>query len=234
MMHMAAPPTRTEQTYAAMRADVLAGRLRPGDKLPFAELGQRYEASQGVLREGLARLVAEGLVVAEPQFGFRVMALSIGDLDDLTSARCEIEGVVLRHSIEHGDLAWEASVVAAHHRLERTPVEGPDAPDTINEQWSQAHADYHRALLDGCPNQRLRSIAMSLRDSAEVYRRWSVSLAHHDRDVAAEHQRLLDAVLVRDADEAVAALTDHLRMTQALLLTDDELPTAPATGRGPR
>jgi DNA-binding GntR family transcriptional regulator len=217
---VAATATRSAQTYAAIRADILAGRLKPGDKLPFAELGERYDASQGVLREGLSRLVAEGLVVTEPQLGFRVMPLSIADLDDLTSARCEVEGVVLRLSIEHGDLAWEASVVAAHHRLGRTPVEALGEPDSVNDAWAEAHSEYHRSLLAACPNERLKSIAMSLRDSAEVYRRWSVTLAHHDRDIAAEHRQILDAVLARNADEAVAALVDHLRTTQVMLLTN--------------
>lgn len=216
-----------------MRADILTGRLKPGDKLPFAELGERYEASQGVLREGLSRLVAEGLVIAEPQLGFRVMPLSIADLDDLTSARCEIEGIVLRLSIEHGDLAWEAGIVAAHHRLERTPGKSPDEPEPVNDAWAEAHGDYHRALLAGCPNERLKSIAMWLRDSAEVYRRWSVSLTEHERDVSGEHRRILQAVLARRADEAVAALTDHLRTTQVMLLTTPLTDGGEATGRGP-
>jgi DNA-binding GntR family transcriptional regulator len=211
--------TRSERTYTAMRADILAGRLRPGDKLPFAELAERYQASQGVLREGLSRLAAEGLVVAEPQLGFRVMPLSVKDLEDLTDARCDIEGIALRYSIEHGDLTWEASVVAAHHRLERT-VEHDDDPQEVNQDWTQAHGEFHRSLLAACPNERLKAIAMSLRDSAEVYRRWAVSFGRGDRDVPAEHRRIFDAVLARDADEAVEALTAHLRTTQALLLTN--------------
>jgi DNA-binding GntR family transcriptional regulator len=220
MERMAAGGTRSERTYRAMRADILAGRLRPGDKLPFTELAERYAASQGVLREGLSRLVAEGLVVSEPQLGYRVMSLSIKDLEDLTAARCEIEGAAIRHSIAHGDVAWEASVVAAHHTLERTPEQDPDDPELISDVWAAAHGEFHRSLLAACPNERLKAIAMSLRDSAEVYRRWSVSLGTHGRDVPAEHRRLLDAVLQRDADEAVAALVDHLRTTQISLLTD--------------
>ncbi len=91
-----AAPTRTEQVYARMRSDILAGHLTPGAKLPFAELVARYGGSTSVIREGLTRLVEQGLVQAEPQHGFRVVPLSISDLDDLTTARCELEGLVLR------------------------------------------------------------------------------------------------------------------------------------------
>ena len=117
-----AAPTRTEQVYARMRADILAGHWTPGAKLPFAELVARYGGSTSVIREGLTRLVEQGLVQAEPQHGFRVVPLSISDLDDLTTARCELEGLVLRLSIEAGDLEWESAIVAAHHTLERTPM----------------------------------------------------------------------------------------------------------------
>ena len=56
----------------AMRSDILSGRLTPGAKLPFAELAARYGGSTSVIREGLTRLVEQGLVQAEPQHGFRV------------------------------------------------------------------------------------------------------------------------------------------------------------------
>ena len=120
--------TRTEQVYGQLRADILAGALQPGARLPFAELSARYRSSTSAIREGLQRLVEQGLVTSEPQLGFRVVTLSIADLEDLTTARREIEGLALRYSIEHGDLAWEAGVVAAWHTLERTPL-GSTAPD---------------------------------------------------------------------------------------------------------
>src|SRR5690242_14991148 len=38
-------PTRAEKVYAEIRSDILNGRLGPGERLPFAHLGQRYQAS---------------------------------------------------------------------------------------------------------------------------------------------------------------------------------------------
>lgn len=216
---MAASTTRAETTYRAMRADILAGRLRPGDKLPFAELGERYDASQGVLREGLARLVAEGLVLSEPQVGYRVMPLSIKDLDDLTDARCEIEGLVLRNSVVNGDVGWESEVVAAHHRLERTPDGKGDVDARVSEVWADAHGNFHRALLSACTNDRLKAMALALRASAEVYRQWSEALHEGERDIGDEHRSLMVAALDRDADRAVELLHHHLRTTQLRLVT---------------
>jgi len=223
-----AAPTRTEQVYARMRADILAGHWTPGAKLPFAELVARYGGSTSVIREGLTRLVEQGLVQAEPQHGFRVVALSIDDLDDLTTARCELEGLVLRLSIEAGDLEWESAIVAAQHTLERTPMTArgeewaggtDDDPGALSDEWRAAHARFHNALIAGCPNVRLRTMASSLRDAAELYRSWSGPLGHDQhRDIPSEHEAIAEAALSRDADRAVAELTTHLRRTADLLI----------------
>lgn len=211
-------PTRAERVYAELRADILAGRQPPGARLPFAELTARYQASMGVVREALTRLAAEGLIESEPQYGHRVMPLSAADLNHLTDARRTIEPLVLDQAIEHGGVAWESEVLAAHHRLERTPQTAAGEPGRLSDDWTTAHADYHNTLLAGCPNPRLLAIARSLRDAAELYRQWSVALAHPDRDIAAEHRAILDAVLAHDAGKATAALTTHIQNTTDVLL----------------
>ena len=211
--------TRTEEVYTRLRADILSGRLLPGTKLRFADLTERYDCSTSVVREGLTRLAEQGLVQAEPQHGFHVTPLSDDDLEDLTTARCELEGLVLRMSIEHGDIAWESEVVAAHHHaLDRTPMESDGDPALMTEDWTLAHSRFHTALLAACPNQRLRTMALSLRDAAELYRRWSRPIGHDDhRDVPGEHRALVEAALRGDATEAVRLLEEHLRRTTRAL-----------------
>lgn len=220
MPRTTATPTRVERVYAELRADILAGRHRPGARLPFADLIARYSASTGVVREALTRLVAEELIESQPQYGYRVKPLSTTDLRDLTEARCAVESLVLRQAIASGGVEWESAVLAAHHRLERAPRLDPDDPERVNEDWAAAHARFHLALLAGCTNTRLLAIASSLRDSAELYRRWSVPLGDAgDRDIPGEHRAMLDAVLAQDADAAVAVLTAHIQHTTDILLT---------------
>ena len=210
--------TRVDVLSAKIKVDILAGRQEPGTRLVLAALVSDYGASMGVVREALSRLVAQGLVEVQAQQGFRVAPVSVPDLKELTEARCHVESLVLRQSLEHGSLEWEATVIAAHHRLSRLPSKDPARPDTT-EKWTVAHAAFHSALLDGCPNRRLRLVASSLRDSAELYRRWSMPLEHGERDVAAEHAAILAAALSRDTASAAGLLTGHIRHTTRILLT---------------
>jgi DNA-binding GntR family transcriptional regulator len=224
--------TRADRIYQDLRADILSGRLSPGQRLPFAELCGRYDVSIGVLREVLPRLTEQGLVSAEPQIGFRVMSVSEDDLLQLTEARVVIETLVLRQSIEQGDLGWESALLAAHHTLAHTPVH--TAGGDVNDGWLEAHSRYHETLLAASPNRRLFGIANRLRDSAELYRVWAHSLPQaKGRDFTREHQRILDATLARDIDRAVDELSGHIQKTTRALLTGRQ-PAGDSQGRRPR
>lgn len=143
------------------------------------------------------------------------------DLEELTEVRREIETLALRCALKAGDLAWESRLVAASHVLEGTPQLSDEDPRRVNEAWASAHTTFHGVLLEACPNRRLRDIATSLRDSAELYRRWSRHLRREDnRDIPAEHKRLLDAALSRNADAACDLLARHIDQTTRNLLAD--------------
>jgi DNA-binding GntR family transcriptional regulator len=211
--------TRTERVFSALRSDILGGVFTPGQRLRFADLRERYSCSAGVAREALLRLAEQGLALAEPQQGFRVTEVSVTDLADLTEARIEIETLVLRHAIRTGGVAWESQLLAAHHRLERTAQRDASNAKRFSEEWAAVHAAFHDALFAACPNVRLRSTARSLRDSAELYRRWSLPIGHDDdRDVAGEHKALLDAALEGNWQRASVVLTEHIKRTTRVLL----------------
>lgn len=217
---MAAPTgkqTLSEGIYLAVHREILNGALEPAQRLKVSDIATRFGVSLSVVREALARLAEQGLVVSSPQRGFAVAALSVDDLRDLTRARLLVEGLVLRESIANGDVAWEAGVVASLHTLERTPITNPD--ETVSEVWTIAHREFHRQLLAGSGSPRLEATATSLRDCAELYRQWSRSLAHDDnRDIAGEHRDIAQLTLARDADGAATALAAHIERTTTALL----------------
>lgn len=224
------PKAATKQTRAvdvrlSMRGDILAGRLKPGQRLMFPDLCERYSASVGVVREALTWLSSQGLVLFQARQGHMVTPLSREDLQGLAFARVAIEPGVLRASIANSDIAWEAGVVAANHVMvaayremnaNRTDDGAPR--DDLNDLWAQAHAAFHDMLFAGCDNRRLLAITRALAEEATLYRRWSDTLAK-PRDVMSEHNALLEAVLARDSDAAAELLREHiLRTADALII----------------
>ncbi|GLU50492.1 GntR family transcriptional regulator [Nocardiopsis ansamitocini] len=204
--------TRSELVYEKVRREILYGTLPPGSRLRFVDLANRFTVSQSVVREALMRLAEQGLAVALPQQGFRVRTLDLADLHEITEARIEIEGLVIRLAIARGDLQWESSVIAAHHILAQTSM--MTETGKTNEAWADAHEAFHAAILQGCGNGTLLSIATSLRESASLYRWWSGSITPDpDRDVALEHRQILDAVVARDEMTAMCLIAQHIQRT---------------------
>jgi DNA-binding GntR family transcriptional regulator len=139
--------------------------------------------------------------------------MSASDLNELIAARIEIEGICLRRAIAVGGIGWESELVAAFHRLTKTPEKVSGEAADINNQWAEAHGTYHRALVSACDNSWFRSIREMLYSQTERYR--SLGVPGHDvgRDLDSEHKGILDAVLARDPDLAVALLQKHLKET---------------------
>lgn len=202
--------TRVLEVRRAVRGDILNGRLLPGDKLSPSTIAQQYGVSLGVVREALTRLGEQGLVRSQPQQGFQVMPISREDLLDLTNTRRDIETLALRRSVARGDVEWRSKVVAAHYVLEHTEQFASGDPPVLSEAWVQAHREFHHLLLSACGSSRLLDFAESLRDSAEIYRRWSTPIeGTRARNVGAEHRAIVDAVQAGHAEQAGSARPAH-------------------------
>lgn len=219
MLNEASPKSSlTQSAYERLRADLLACRLRPGERLKINDLCAALGVSLGAVREALSRLTSEGLVVAEPQRGFRVAPISSEDLQDLTMVRIEIEALCLKRAVDVGNLAWESGIVAAYHSLSRTPDRAPSDQQRLNDDWSRAHAAFHRALVAACNSPCLLRLRELLYAQTERYRQLSVPLAEIERDIDREHREIMEAVLARNADRAIALMTVHLKLTTNIVL----------------
>lgn len=226
----AAPRSLTTQAFDRLRADILAGDLRPSDKLRIQQLTERYAIGATAIREALSRLVTEGLVTCEDQRGFCVAGVSREELLDLTRTRLWIEQTALRAAIAQGDVEWEAGVLASLHRLSRM------APPSTSPQsavaWRQAHRQFHFALLEGCGSPWTMRLCAMLYDQTERYRNLSgKARAGAKRDVPKEHRALADAVLARDADRACELLAAHFEGTTRIMLGAEGMEPAGGAAR---
>ncbi|MBT2410670.1 GntR family transcriptional regulator [Streptomyces sp. ISL-12] len=204
----------SEQVHAHLRDAIMRGHHAPGEALKPQDLAKEQGVSLAVVREALVRLVGEGFADRLPNRGFAVPAFSDRRWQEIAEARRTIEPVMLRMSVERGDVDWEARVRAAHHRLVRTPAYVPEEGEYYSATWAEAHRVFHRTLLEGCGNPVLLETFDRMWTASELARRWS---AHRNpgRDGVEEHRRLEEAALARDADAAAEVLVQHLTRTAA-------------------
>jgi DNA-binding GntR family transcriptional regulator len=221
------PQSLFEWVYQDLRSDILTCKLRPDAKLQINTLAEERGVSVSGVREALSRLSAEGLVVAEPQRGFRVSPVSLEDLTDLTATRIDIEGLCLSRSIEQGGVDWETAVVASIHRLSRTPYWAGGDERRLSEAWATAHNEFHEALVSACDSVWRLRIRKSLYQQSERYRRLSVPVLTEKRDVESEHRELSEAALSRQSSRACEMMRNHLMLTMNIIISGLTLQPAP-------
>lgn len=203
--------TRAGDVHQRMRDDILSCVLQPGEKLRFEGLRDRYEVSFSTLREALARLSSERLVISEGQRGFVVAPVSIADLKDLTNARVLLEREVLRLSMALGGDSWEANILASYHRMDRLQ-------SRLGEQyyfdpdWAELHGQFHLSLVCACNSPVLLEMRQRLFDRAHRYRRMSSQFRQKWRPKDVEHKAIMDAALDR-MPEALNLIERHVRET---------------------
>jgi DNA-binding GntR family transcriptional regulator len=204
----------TGSVYLQLRADLLSGHYRPGEKLRAEVLRRRFNIGSSPIREALYRLLAEGFVSLEEQKGFRVASVSVEELLELVKARILIDGAAVSESIKRDDTEWEEGLVLALHRLSRVArlmPEGEGEGDQ-NPEWERRHRAFHLALVGGCGSRWLRRVSEQLFDAAERYRLLTAAQLS-PRNELEEHQAITDACIERRSADAVRLLEEHYAST---------------------
>ena len=211
--------TRSSAIYFDLRSAILNGTLAPSEKLNVRELSNRFDTGLSPIREALNRLATEGLAQHADNRGFIVSPVSLPELIDLTQARCWMNEIGIRRSIELGDAKWEESILVSLHRLTRTPRAPADGSVGPDAAWNVAHKAFHQALISACGSDWLIETCGQLFDSAERYRSLARLAGASRTDPRDEHQEILGAALNRDAETAAALMTAHFQRTSELVQT---------------
>jgi len=209
------PLDLTATAYEQLRASILRGQLRPGDKLAAEMLRQRFNFGSTPIREALNRLLAEGWVALEAKKGFRVAPVTEQELNELVTARSWIDGAAVTEAVRRRDLHWEENLLIALHRLSRA-VRRPSGRSSDNAEWEQRHRQFHQALVSGCGTQWIMRISQQLFDAAERYRLLAADEVP-ERDELDEHRAIVDACLAADAPLAIDLLTRHYSATSEVI-----------------
>ena len=101
-------PTKTEQVHGWLREAILTHALRPGEALNLDELARRHGVSPIPVREAVARLTAERLLVIRPHHGAQVAELDENSVHDIFA---------LLEGLESASAARVVELVNAHEKL---------------------------------------------------------------------------------------------------------------------
>jgi DNA-binding GntR family transcriptional regulator len=194
---------------------IVDGRFPPGTPLRLQDISRQLGMSMMPVREAIRELAAMDIVEMEPRRGARVREKSLADLQDTYFSRELLETTAIRESASRAtpdDVERAAAALAEQEDAQRRG-------DLVGAR--DAHERFHFALYEASRRGWLvRSILPAWRNS-ERYRVRALQLAASADERLKEHRAMLAAVVSGNADEAAAALKEHLR--HSVDLSMDEL-----------
>lgn len=90
----------------------------------------------------------------------------------------------------------------------------------VADDLEARHRDFHDSLISACGSRWLLTLSAQMYAQSERYRQPTLKRGSHrqpGRDVGAEHRRILDAAVARDAVQAAGLLARHYRETGRLV-----------------
>lgn len=195
----------SQQVVDFLMGELVAGRIRQGDRINEAELARRLGISRNPIREAVKRLEERGLLISAPRRGTFVRRFSRRDIDDIFSFRVALEAFALQQAlpgIGEADLEGLAELIAG---MEAAADAGDEARLTALDL-----AFHHRICALSGNGQTLRAFA-SIQGEVQML----IALVDYGYEslhaAAADHWPVVEALRGRDPQRAEAALVEHIR-----------------------
>lgn len=199
-----------DRIRAALRAAIISGELQPGVIYSAPVLGAQFGVSATPVREAMLDLVKEGLVVAQPNKGFRISEVSEEDLDQLAAVRLLIEPPAVREIAT----VVPAAAFPALRELAQAIVDAAGDGDLVG--YIQADHEFHLTLLGHTGNRFLVDAVSNLRSHTRLLGLTPLLRNGELVRSAAEHQELLDFVEARDPEGAEQLMRHHIGHVRGL------------------
>ncbi len=197
------PGTAAQHALEELRRAIVAGELRPGQRVGQEEIAERLGVSLAPVREALAALEQEGQLTYQPRRGYFVTELRLEDLREIYELRTLLEDRAARRAAPLLDgEALERIELAA-----REVVEAEAAGDVAAEL--AANRRFHLALLEAPGQAQALRLIRLLWDSTETYRALYYNSPREREEAVRAHERILAALRAGDADRLVAELDAH-------------------------
>ncbi len=217
--------------YGQLLQTIVEGEFKAGERFATEEaLCARFGTSRPTVREALARLRADGLIVSRQGSGTFVTHApsksvlrfarveSIADIRRCYEFRLSIETGAARLAAKMYDASDLAVMEAAFQALNVVIAQGKVG---FTEDFL-----FHRAIAVASKNDFFLSTLDSIQEQTAFSMQLSRSLSQEKselrrKEVQAEHERVLDAIRRRDEIQAEALMRDHIQNAQQRMFEGD-------------
>lgn len=225
------PEKRAQAVVHQIEGLILRGILRPGERLPSErELSDRLGVSRPSLREAIADLQSNGLIVARANAGIfvadvlgsafspaltRLFSSHTEALFDALDFRRDMEGLAAHRAARLASDTDLAVVDAVFQKMEKAHT----ARDSQSE--AQHDAAFHLAIIEASHNVIMLHMMRSMYDLLQTGVFYNRQIIFEQRTTGTalldQHRAINDALQARDPDAAQLAVQTHIDFVRASL-----------------
>jgi DNA-binding GntR family transcriptional regulator len=192
-------PNLADEVAAHIRDAILAGRLKPGQRIDQDAIADELGVSRLPVREALISLDREGMVHTIPRKGSYVSRIDRDDIADHYQIFGQVAGLAAARAVARLDEDGLAQLIDLHERMV--------AAESLQEQQRLNH-EFHRTINLAAGSQRMSSMLQLLARSLPMP---YVDFPPEWLDEAnRQHKDILDAFRRRDTLAAQRAMEQHI------------------------
>lgn len=211
----AAPGART--AYDAIRALIVEGRFRPGDRLVEQRLAEQHGLSRTPVREALKWLEADGLIRIEPHRGAVVRPMTLEDVRDIYELRAELEGYAARRAATRIGPTGLAEIAAAIESFDVAIAAAATGDLDAVRAINAANRRIHDTVVEAAEHERLAQMLHRTVDVPlvfEAFRRFTRDELERSNQF---HRMVHHALAIGDGGRAEALMREHIAQGRDVL-----------------
>ena len=183
------PQSLVEATKDAIRSSIINGKLSLGQQITESFLQKTFGLSKTPVRESLALLKGEGLVVSEVNRGFKVFNMDEKMLSEFCGYRLALESQALR-------TAYKINRLELVKELKYSIKESEESIKSNDfEKYILTDSKFHKSFFDISSNRYLKKNYENINGIIETIRTHSIeTIRTHSGGVIVKNNKLIDSV----------------------------------------
>ncbi len=200
-----------EVVFEYLRNAILAGELKPGERLMEVTLAEQLGVSRTPVREAIRKLEKESFVIMIPRKGAYVADLTKKDIMEVLEIRKELEGFAAALAAERMALSEKEALGKVVERFNESLI------SMDKKSMIECDNEFHSLIFEATKNQRLINIIYDLHDQFQRFRLIYFNEFNNYKEIQASHNRIFDAIIKKDAKGARSEAESHVESIRSLV-----------------
>ena len=202
------PVQLTDRVYGQLKEEICNFHFLPGDRFSENELAERMGASRTPVREALTRLQRDGFVEVRFRSGWQVRPFNFKYFEQLYDLRIILEEADVRRICEMKPQP-DLGALRGHWLVK------PRDRDSDGTVVSLMDERFHGQIVEGTGNLEMVRVHQDLTERLRIVRRLDFTQLPRIDQTYDEHAKILNAILIKHVDQAVAMLTKHITSSKS-------------------